>query len=74
VMPSGLKPFRPGPVRMAVGAPILTAGRPMDARDALVVEVREALVALHDSLASTSAAGARDLPRGPAPAEDLRAG
>jgi len=74
VMPSGLKPFRPGPVRMAVGAPILTAGRPMDARDALVVEVREALVALHDSLASTTAAGARDLSRGAAPAEDLRAG
>jgi len=71
VMPSGLKPLQPGPVRMVVGAPIPTAGLGMEARDALVVQVREALVALHAALASE--AGAKDFQRRPGGATDLRA-
>ena len=73
VMPSGLKPFRPGPVRMAVGTPIPTEGLGMDARDPLVVRVRDALVALHASLAAEpppplAREGAKDLPRQDLPA------
>ena len=71
VMPSGLKPLQPGPVRMAVGTPIPTAGLGLEARDDLVTRAREALIALHASLASTAttaeprpAAGAKDLPVG----------
>ena len=53
VMPAHLRPFRPGVVRMAIGAPIPTAGLSMDQRDDLVRRVREAVVALHGSLASS---------------------
>ena len=50
-MPAHLRPFRPGVVRMAIGAPIVTAGMGMDRRDQLVHQTREAVVALHASLA-----------------------
>ena len=52
VMPANLRPFRPGVVRLAIGAPIPTAGMPMDQRDELVRRTREAVVAMHDSLAA----------------------
>ena len=51
-MPANLRPFRPGVVRMAIGAPIETAGMPMDSRDELVQHARDAVLALHASLAS----------------------
>ena len=51
-MPAHLRPFRPGIVRMAVGAPIETAGMAMDRRDELVHRTREAVLALHASLAN----------------------
>jgi 1-acyl-sn-glycerol-3-phosphate acyltransferase len=51
-MPAHLRPFRPGVVRMAIGAPIPTAGMPMEQRDELVRQAREAVLALHASLAS----------------------
>ena len=51
-MPANLRPFRPGIVRMAIGAPIETAGMPMDRRDELVQHARDAVLALHTSLAS----------------------
>jgi 1-acyl-sn-glycerol-3-phosphate acyltransferase len=72
VMPSGLKPFRPGPVRMAVGTAIPTAGLGMDARDALVTRVRDALVALHGSLASADVRTQDLLPRLPERAAPAR--
>jgi 1-acyl-sn-glycerol-3-phosphate acyltransferase len=53
-MPAHLRPFRPGVVRMAIGKPIDTAGMPMDRRDELVQRTREAVLALHASLASTA--------------------
>ena len=52
-MPAHLRPFRPGVVRMAIGAPIPTAGMPMEQRDELVRRTREAVLALHASLASS---------------------
>jgi len=64
-MPAHLRPFRPGVVRMAIGKPILTAGMGMDGRDRLVEQAREAVLALHASLASRGPAMARD----PFPAE-----
>jgi 1-acyl-sn-glycerol-3-phosphate acyltransferase len=51
-MPAHLQPFRPGVVRMAIGGPIDTAGMPMDQRDQLVQRAREAVLALHTSLAN----------------------
>jgi 1-acyl-sn-glycerol-3-phosphate acyltransferase len=51
-MPAHLRPFRPGVVRMAIGAPIPTAGMPMEQRDDLVRQTRDAVLALHASLAS----------------------
>jgi 1-acyl-sn-glycerol-3-phosphate acyltransferase len=53
-MPAHLRPFRPGIVRMAIGAPIETAGMAMDRRDELVQRTREALLALHASLANSA--------------------
>jgi 1-acyl-sn-glycerol-3-phosphate acyltransferase len=47
VLPSGSFLVRPGEVRLKVGKPILTAGRPRSAREALLREVRAALVELH---------------------------
>ena len=52
-MPAHLRPFRPGVVRMAFGAPIPTAGMTMDQRDQLVRQARDAVIALHASLASS---------------------
>jgi 1-acyl-sn-glycerol-3-phosphate acyltransferase len=57
-MPAHLRPFRPGVVRMAIGEPIPTAGLTMEHRDELVRQAREAVVALHASLASTRAGAA----------------
>ncbi|HTS81994.1 MAG TPA: lysophospholipid acyltransferase family protein [Myxococcaceae bacterium] len=56
-MPAHLRPFRPGVVRLAFGAPIATAGLPMEQRDELVRRVREAVVTLHASLADGLPAG-----------------
>ena len=53
-MPAHLRPFRPGVVRMAIGKPIDTAGMAMDRRDELVQRTRDAVLALHASLASTA--------------------
>jgi len=64
-MPAHLRPFRPGVVRMAIGKPILTEGLGMDRRDQLVQQAREAVLALHDSLAR----GDTQQPSGPVPAE-----
>ena len=64
-MPAHLRPFRPGVVRMAIGKPILTAGMGMDRRDQLVQQTREAVLALHASLAR----GDAQQPGGPVPAE-----
>jgi 1-acyl-sn-glycerol-3-phosphate acyltransferase len=63
-MPAHLRPFRPGVVRMAIGAPIHTAGMPMDQRDALVQRTREAVLALHASLASSELEPADARPQG----------
>ena len=49
-MPAHLRPFRPGVVRMAIGAPIVTADVAWIG-DQLVHQTREAVVALHASLA-----------------------
>jgi 1-acyl-sn-glycerol-3-phosphate acyltransferase len=57
-MPANLRPFRPGVVQMAIGAPIPTAGMGMDRRDELVRQVRDAVVALHASLARSRPADA----------------
>ena len=51
-MPAHLRPFRPGVVRMSIGAPIPTAGLSMDQREDLVRQAREAVLALHASLAA----------------------
>ena len=51
-MPAHLRPFRPGVVRMAIGAPIPTAGMPIDQRDQLVQQARDAVLALHAMLAA----------------------
>lgn len=51
-MPAHLRPFRPGIVRIAIGTPIETAGMGMDRRDELVLRTREAVLALHASLAN----------------------
>ena len=59
-MPAHLRPFRPGVVRMAIGAPIPTAGMPMEKRDELVQKAHEAVLALHASLASTGLEPAGD--------------
>jgi 1-acyl-sn-glycerol-3-phosphate acyltransferase len=64
-MPAHLRPFRPGVVRMAIGKPIFTAGMGMDRRDQLVQQTREAVLALHASLAR----GDAQQPGSPAPAE-----
>jgi len=52
VMPAHLRPFRPGPVRMAIGAPIHTAEMRLEQREELVQRTRDALLALHASIAS----------------------
>ena len=64
-MPAHLRPFRPGVVRMAIGAPIPTAGMTMEQREHLVQQAREAVLALHASLASAGA----ERPAGAAVAE-----
>jgi 1-acyl-sn-glycerol-3-phosphate acyltransferase len=53
VMPSRLRPLRPGPVRLAVGRPIATEGLGADARDVLVAKVQAALVELYTALSGT---------------------
>jgi 1-acyl-sn-glycerol-3-phosphate acyltransferase len=58
VMPAHLRPFRPGVVRMSIGAPLPTAGLSMEERDELVQRAREAVVAMHASLASGLASAA----------------
>ena len=63
-MPAHLRPFRPGVVRMAIGAPIDTAGMAMDRRDELVHRTREAVLALHASLANRTLERADPPPRG----------
>ncbi len=63
-MPAHLRPFRPGVVRMAIGAPIHTAGMSLDRREDLVRQAREAVLALHASLASADVAPASDSPLG----------
>jgi len=65
-MPAHLRPFRPGVVRMAIGAPIPTAGLPMEEREDLVRRAREAVVALHALLAG------RVVESGSDPARDAR--
>ena len=65
-MPAHLQPFRPGVVRMAIGAPIDTAGMGMDRRDELVQRTRDAVLALHASLARPA------VERVDAPARDER--
>jgi 1-acyl-sn-glycerol-3-phosphate acyltransferase len=62
-MPAHLQPFRPGVVRMAIGAPIDTAGMPMEQRDQLVQRAREAVLALHTSLAKPAVERADAPPR-----------
>lgn len=52
VMPSGLKPLRPGVVRIAFGAPIPTGELSMAEREELVRRTRDSVVALHAALAS----------------------
>ncbi|HEY0708309.1 MAG TPA: lysophospholipid acyltransferase family protein [Polyangia bacterium] len=47
VLSSGRFHCVPGDVRLRVGAPIATAGRPRNGRDALMNEVRDALLELH---------------------------
>lgn len=51
VMPSGLKPLRPGVIRIALGAPIPTADLSMGDREELVRRARDSVVALHAALA-----------------------
>jgi 1-acyl-sn-glycerol-3-phosphate acyltransferase len=50
ILPTGTFSIRPGTVRMKIGAPIPTAGRGLDDRDALAKEVREAIIALKREL------------------------
>jgi 1-acyl-sn-glycerol-3-phosphate acyltransferase len=50
VLPTGGFRVKGGPVRLKVGKPIETQGRGTDARDALLIEVREAIIELHRSL------------------------
>ena len=64
-MPAHLRPFRPGVVRMAIGAPIQTAGMSMDQREELVRQAHEAVLTLHASLARADVAP----PAAPAPGE-----
>jgi len=63
-MPAHLRPFRPGIVRMAIGAPIHTAGMSLDQREDLVRQAREAVLALHASLASADLGPASASPSG----------
>jgi 1-acyl-sn-glycerol-3-phosphate acyltransferase len=63
-MPAHMRPFRPGVVRIAIGAPIPTAGMSMDERDDLVRRAREAVVALHGSLAAPVLGSGSDSARG----------
>jgi 1-acyl-sn-glycerol-3-phosphate acyltransferase len=56
VCPAGRFRIRPGEVRLAIGAPIATAGRPRQARDQLMQEVRAALVDLHRQIGGRSPA------------------
>ncbi|HUM10452.1 MAG TPA: lysophospholipid acyltransferase family protein [Myxococcaceae bacterium] len=63
-MPAHLRPFRPGIVRIAIGAPIHTAGMSLDQREDLVRQAREAVVALHASLASADLGPASASPSG----------
>lgn len=62
-MPANLRPFRPGVVRMAIGAPIDTAGMAMDRREELVQRAREAVLALHASLSNPTLEPADASPR-----------
>ena len=64
VMPSGLRAIRPGPVRLAIGAPIPTAGLPMEGRDDLVRQTREAILALHASMSAAERQGSAPEPSG----------
>ena len=63
-MPAHLRPFRPGIVRIAIGAPIHTAGMSLDQREDLVRQAREAVLALHASLASADLGPASASPSG----------
>ncbi|HSP18578.1 MAG TPA: lysophospholipid acyltransferase family protein [Myxococcaceae bacterium] len=54
VMPSGLKPLRPGVVRVAVGAPLPTADLTTADRDELVRRTRDAVVTMHAALSSAA--------------------
>lgn len=54
VMPSGLRPLRPGVVRVAIGAPLPTSDLTMADRDALVRRARDAVVTMHAALTSTA--------------------
>jgi 1-acyl-sn-glycerol-3-phosphate acyltransferase len=63
-MPAHLRPFRPGVVRMAIGEPISTAEMTMGQRDELVRRARDAVVALHASVASSHVGGGAAEPRG----------
>jgi len=47
VLPTDTFRLRPGRVRLKVGTPIPTAGRSTEERDALVREVRDAMIRLH---------------------------
>jgi 1-acyl-sn-glycerol-3-phosphate acyltransferase len=67
VLPAGRFRIRPGEVRLAIGRPIATAGRPRNGRDQLMQEVRDALLALHHQIGGSSpapvtAASVRDAP------------
>jgi 1-acyl-sn-glycerol-3-phosphate acyltransferase len=56
VLPSGKFRVEAGEVRLKIGAPIPTTGRPRTARDELMTEVRAALDALHREIGGAGAA------------------
>jgi 1-acyl-sn-glycerol-3-phosphate acyltransferase len=58
LMPRGGFRIHPGPIRVKVGAPILTAHRAAEDRDALLVEVRDAIGMLHRELGGRGEEGA----------------
>lgn len=55
VLPAGRFTARPGTVRMKVGQPIPTAGRGAEDREALMNEVREAIIKLHEEIGGRGA-------------------
>jgi 1-acyl-sn-glycerol-3-phosphate acyltransferase len=54
VLPSGGFWITPGEMRLKMGQPIPTAGRSSKARDALMAEVRSAMIALHREIGGAS--------------------